>query len=236
MPPGPVRPYELEVAVERLLPRLDLASATSASAATATRSGWRERILEIVAERGKMHNPDTDSGGDPARDGRPPSASASASRRASAPGSSTLGSLTLTPLRLDAVTGARPRLPAGGGRGHRLRLRARRLGARCPTTCRSAIALEHLRRLRRRVAGARRSLPAAGTVCVLGAGHAGKLALAAARDGEDGGTLVAIDVDAEAVERVARARPLRRRRHRRPARPARGARGGARRGRRRPPT
>jgi L-erythro-3,5-diaminohexanoate dehydrogenase len=44
--------------------------------------------------------------------------------------------------------------------------------------------------------------PKDGTVCVLGAGHAGKLALAAARDAMAGGTLVAVDVDAEAVERV----------------------------------
>ncbi len=41
-----------------------------------------------------------------------------------------------------------------------------------------------------------------GTVCVLGAGHAGKLAMAAARDAMDGGTVVAVDVDAAAIERV----------------------------------
>ena len=46
--------------------------------------------------------------------------------------------------------------------------------------------------------------PLDGTVCVLGAGHAGKLALAAARDAMVGaGTLVAVDVDGEAVDRVA---------------------------------
>ncbi len=42
-----------------------------------------------------------------------------------------------------------------------------------------------------------------GTVCVLGAGHAGKLALAAARDAA--ATLVAVDVDAEALELVSSA-------------------------------
>jgi L-erythro-3,5-diaminohexanoate dehydrogenase len=40
-------------------------------------------------------------------------------------------------------------------------------------------------------------------VCVLGAGHAGKLALAAARDA-GAGTLVAVDVDADAIELVER--------------------------------
>ena len=54
----------------------------------------------------------------------------------------------------------------------------------------------------RRLAHARRSTPADGTVCVLGAGHAGKLALAAARDAMAGGTVVAVDVDATAIERV----------------------------------
>jgi L-erythro-3,5-diaminohexanoate dehydrogenase len=44
--------------------------------------------------------------------------------------------------------------------------------------------------------------PASGTICVLGAGHGGKLALAAARDSMDGGTVVAVDVDEAAVARV----------------------------------
>jgi L-erythro-3,5-diaminohexanoate dehydrogenase len=39
-------------------------------------------------------------------------------------------------------------------------------------------------------------------VCVLGAGHAGRLALAAARDALDDGTVVAVDIDPDAVERV----------------------------------
>jgi L-erythro-3,5-diaminohexanoate dehydrogenase len=44
--------------------------------------------------------------------------------------------------------------------------------------------------------------PPRGTVYVLGAGHAGKLALAAARDAMDDATLVAVDVDAGATDRV----------------------------------
>ncbi len=41
-----------------------------------------------------------------------------------------------------------------------------------------------------------------GSVCVLGAGHAGKLALAAARDVSPGSTLTVVDVDEAAVDRV----------------------------------
>ena len=44
--------------------------------------------------------------------------------------------------------------------------------------------------------------PDTGTICVLGAGHAGKLALAAARDAMQGGTVVAVDVDEAAIARV----------------------------------
>ena len=46
------------------------------------------------------------------------------------------------------------------------------------------------------------SRPEPGTVYVLGAGHAGKLALAAARDVAPEATLVAVDVDEAAVERT----------------------------------
>jgi L-erythro-3,5-diaminohexanoate dehydrogenase len=46
-------------------------------------------------------------------------------------------------------------------------------------------------------------LPAGATVCVLGAGHAGRLTLAAARDADDGGrTLVVVDNDADAIAAV----------------------------------
>jgi L-erythro-3,5-diaminohexanoate dehydrogenase len=46
--------------------------------------------------------------------------------------------------------------------------------------------------------------PSSGTVLVLGAGHAGKLAMAAARDAMEGGTVAAADVDPAAVEGVRR--------------------------------
>ena len=201
-------------------------SATSASAPTATPSGWPARILEIVAERGKMHNPETDSGGILLGHGRRGRRALRRRRPRSAPRIATLGSLTLTPLRLDEVDRLDPDSPQVEVDGHRLRLRARRRGRRCPTTCPLTTALELFDVCARRLADCATSRPASGTVCVLGAGHAGKLALAAARDAHRRGTLVAVDVDAGGGRAVADARPLRRRRRRRPARPARGARGG----------
>src|SRR5918992_4890250 len=99
---GPVRPYEFEVAVERLC--LDSTSHRNIrERSDGDPERMAARILEIVAARGKMHNPETDSGGVAlgtvsevgARYGTPPE-----------PGQRvvTLASLTLTPLRLEAVT------------------------------------------------------------------------------------------------------------------------------------
>ena len=45
-------------------------------------------------------------------------------------------------------------------------------------------------------------VPLDGSVCVLGAGHAGKLALAAARDASLDSHLTVVDIDPEAVSRV----------------------------------
>src|SRR5436189_6232371 len=61
-PGGPVRPFEFEVAVERLC--LDSTSLRNIR----ERSGgdppaMAARIADIVEGRGKMHNPETDSGG-----------------------------------------------------------------------------------------------------------------------------------------------------------------------------
>ncbi len=84
----------------------------------------------------------------------------------------TLASLTLTPLRLDAVD----------ARSIRPRPRSRSTGtayvcdraawAPLPDDLPLATALERLRRLRRRLADPRAGARADGTVCVLGAGHA----------------------------------------------------------------
>ena len=62
-PSGPVRPYEFEVAVERLC--LDSTSHRSIRERRAgrRRTGWRRGSSRSSTSRGKLHNPDTDSGG-----------------------------------------------------------------------------------------------------------------------------------------------------------------------------
>src|SRR4029453_9396110 len=59
---GPVRPYEFEVAVERLC--LDSTSFRNIrERSDADPARMAARILEVVEQRGKMHNTETDSGG-----------------------------------------------------------------------------------------------------------------------------------------------------------------------------
>ena len=194
----PVRPREFELGVERLC--LDSTSFRNIrERAGADPVAMGERIAAIVAERGKMHNPETDSGGvllgtvtavgDDFTD--PP---AIGERIVN------LASLTLTPLRLDAVTAVDPHnahVLVEGTAYVPQRAPWGPLPGDIPTT--TAIELydvygagSHTRDL----------APQRGTVVVLGAGHGGKLALAAARDAMDGGTVVAVDVDAAAIDKV----------------------------------
>jgi L-erythro-3,5-diaminohexanoate dehydrogenase len=197
-PSGPVRPHELELAVERLC--LDSTSFRNLrEAAGGDPERIAQRILEIVEARGKLHNPETDSGGilvgtvaaigerfesPPARDAR----------------IATLGSLTLTPLRLDAVTRVDPGSPQVEVAGTAYVFERAAWGP-VPDDLPLALALD-LYDVCAAGSQTRELAPAEGTVCVLGAGNAGKLALAAARDAMRDGTLVAVDVDAAAVERA----------------------------------
>jgi L-erythro-3,5-diaminohexanoate dehydrogenase len=198
---GPVRPYELEVAVERLC--LDSTSFRNIrERSDADPALMAQRILEIVGRRGKMHNPETDSGGVALgsvtevgeRYGDPPQ-----------PGQRivTLASLTLTPLRLTDVVRLDPDDPQVEVRGTAY-LCDRSAWGPVPED----LPLETVLAVYD-VYGAgslTHSLAPSegGTVCVLGAGHAGKLALAAARDAMPSGTLVAADVDPGAIELVER--------------------------------
>jgi L-erythro-3,5-diaminohexanoate dehydrogenase len=197
-PSGPVRPYELEVAVERLLvDSTSFRSIRERAGGDAERMG--ERIAAIVSERGKLHNPDTDSGGVllgtvvAAGEGRnsPPSVGERIA---------TLGSLTLTPLRLDGVNRLDPASPQVEVRGTAY-VSGRAAWAPVPDELPLATVLE-LYDVCAAAPQTRDLADGAGAVCVLGAGHAGRLALAAARDATPDGTLVAVDVDAPAVERA----------------------------------
>jgi L-erythro-3,5-diaminohexanoate dehydrogenase len=203
---GPVRPREFEVAVDRLC--LD---ATSFANVRAHGDGDPERmaarILEIVSTRGKMHNPDTDSGG--VALGNVTAVGADL-QGGPTPGERivTLASLTLTPLHLDEVTGLDPDSAQVGVRGTAYLPESAPWGP-MPDDIPANTALEiydvyaaasHTREL---VA----DLPDHATVCVLGIGHAGRLVLAAARDADAGAgrKLVAVDRDAGAVASVVEA-------------------------------
>src|SRR5215217_3056235 len=200
-PSGPVRPYEFEVEVERLcLDSTSFRNIRERSDGDPRRMA--DRILEIVASRGKMHNPETDSGGVALgtvsevgeRYGSPPEVGQRIV---------TLVSLTLTPLRLEAVTRVDPADPQVEVSGTAYVCDRSAWGPvpeDLPLETVLAVfdvygagSLTHSLAPRE-----------GGTVCVLGAGHAGKLALAAARDADANATLVAVDVDPQAIELVER--------------------------------
>ena len=159
-----------------------------------------ERLKDIVLSRGKMHNPETDSGGILT------GLVAAVGERYSDPPEAgerivTLGSLTLTPLRIDEVTRIDPDSPQVEVAG-------------CAYVCDRAgwaplpddIPVERAIEVFDVCSAASQvrdlAPPAGSTVAVLGAGHGGKLALAAARESVEGGTLIAVDVDPEAVALV----------------------------------
>ncbi|HRV59003.1 MAG: L-erythro-3,5-diaminohexanoate dehydrogenase [Solirubrobacterales bacterium] len=197
-PSGPVREDEFEIAVERLC--LDATSFRSIRReAGADPDRMADRVMEIVTDRGKMHNPETDSGGvalgtvtgvgagydDPPSEG---------DRIV------TLASLTLTPLRIDEITGLDPDSAQIAVRGTAYVFNSAPWGP-LPSDLPEETALEvydvygagsHVARL----AGP------GDTVCVMGAGHAGKLAMAAAREVTDGGTVIGIDADPQAIGRL----------------------------------
>jgi L-erythro-3,5-diaminohexanoate dehydrogenase len=198
-PSPPLRPFEFEVAVERLcLDSTSLRNIRETCGADPARMA--ERILAIVAARGKMHNPDTGSGGVllgtvaavGERFGDPP---AVGDRIV------TLASLTMTALRLESVDRVDPHDAQVEVTGTAYVSDSAPWGP-VPDDLPFARVLEvydvygaasHTRDLAPRTGG---------TVCVLGTGHAGRLACAAARDTMEGGTVIAVDVDAAAVERA----------------------------------
>ncbi len=197
-PSGPVRPHELEIAVERLC--LDSTSHRQIAESTGgDADAMAARILEIVAERGKMHNPVTDSGGILTG-----TASAVGAEFPDSPelGAEvvTLASLTLTPLRLDAVTDIDPASPQVGVRGTAY-ICASAAWTERPADLTLEKALEVLD-VCAAASHTRDLVPVGGSVCVLGGGHAGKLALAAARDASLASTLTVVDVDRDVVTRT----------------------------------
>jgi L-erythro-3,5-diaminohexanoate dehydrogenase len=197
-PSGPVRPYEIEVAVERLC--LDSTSHRDIrERAYGNADAMATLITEIVAARGKLHNPRTDSGGvllgTVAAVGEGVDAPPARGERIA-----TLGSLTLTPLRLDAITHIDADSPQVEVEGTAYVFDSA-AWAPLPHDLSAETALE-VYDVCAAASQVRELAPRRGTVCVLGAGHAGKLALATARDVMEDGIVIAVDVDREAVERV----------------------------------
>jgi L-erythro-3,5-diaminohexanoate dehydrogenase len=196
------RPRDSEIAVSVRALNIDSASFHDlAQRSAATGETISAQIAEIVLERGKMHNPRTNSGGiflgeiaeigpehpDRERFGR-------GDRVAS------LVSLTLTPLSLEEVGPVVPGSERVAARGTAI-LFARTLVSRLPEDLPEALALAAFD-----VAGApalvRRRARRGQTVLVIGAGKAGLLCLAAAREAVGRGTVVAVDPSAAAVERA----------------------------------
>ena len=197
-PSGPCRRYEIEVRAERLC--LDSTSHRQIrDEAGADPTVMADMILVTVAARGKMHNAATDSGG--VLLGTVTEVGESvADRPETGTRVVTLASLTLTPLRLRAVTGLDPDSAQVEVDGTAY-ICDRAPWAELPDDLPLGAALDvfdvcsaasHVREL----------APGARSICVLGAGHAGKLALAAARDAAPEARLAVVDVDAAAVERA----------------------------------
>jgi L-erythro-3,5-diaminohexanoate dehydrogenase len=197
---GPVRPYEFEVAVERLC--LDSTSFRSIrERCDGDTHEMADRILAIVARRGKMHNPETDSGGVALG-----TVTAVGEHFTDPPAVGdrvvTLASLTLTPLRLEAVTNVDSASPQVDVKGTAY-LCDRSAWGPLPDDLPLQTAVD-IYDVYAAGSHTHAMAPDDGTVCVLGCGHAGKLAMAAARDASPHATIVAVDVDAAAVAKVER--------------------------------
>ncbi len=196
---GPVGPHEFELSVETL--DLDATSFRNIrERSDADPARMAARILEIVAERGKMHNPETSSGG--VLVGR---VSAIGEHVSNPPriGDRVIGlmSLTNTPLRLDEVLEVDPGSALVRVRGTAYVYDAAPW-ALVPTDIPEHHAIAILD-VYPAVSYTHELARPGDTVCVLGAGNAGKLSCAAAKETVgDEGTVIAVDVDQEAVELI----------------------------------
>jgi L-erythro-3,5-diaminohexanoate dehydrogenase len=199
-PSGPVRAREIELGVEQL--DLDATSFRNIrEAAGGDPEKMAARVLEIVGQRGKMHNPQTGSGGVLLG-----SVSAVGESYANPPEIGTriipLMSLTLTPLRLEEIVALDADSPQIAVRGTAYSCEAAPW-ARLPEDLPADIAVEAYDVYA--AASHTRAMAGKGdTVCVLGAGHAGRLACAAAKETIGDGLVLAVDIDAEAVEALER--------------------------------
>lgn len=202
---GPPNEYEVEIDVDTVA-----VDATSFRTIRQHSDGDPERmaamIAAIVAAHGKLQNPWTGSGG--VLMGRVTVVGESAAMSDLAPGEQVvpLASLISIPLALDSVGPVDPRTPHVPVRGRAI-VTGAMLCARVPADLSRDVALaafdvypaaSHVRDL---------AFPGA-HVLVLGAGHAGLLAIAAARRAVgDEGTVTAVDVCETALRRACQVDP-----------------------------
>jgi L-erythro-3,5-diaminohexanoate dehydrogenase len=191
-PHAPLRAGETEVAVERLsVDAVSFRQLWDGDEAT-----FAERLLRLVDERGKLHNPDTDSGGTLLG-----TVTSVGEDRELAVGDRivALASTSAIPLALERVLAVRPQAAEVLVEGRAV-LAAALPAARAPDDLDPALAVAAAD-----VAGApglvHDLLPDAGTCVVIGAsGSAGLLACAAAR--ERGARVVGVDLDPAPLERT----------------------------------
>ncbi len=197
------RALENEIAVSVRALSIDSASFRQLrETEAATKESVRDQVARIVRERGKMQNPVTGSGGmllgEVAAVG--PLHPAAAELSAGTP-IATLVSLSLTPLHLDsigAVHAATERVEVSGT----AILFARTLFARLPEDFPEEVALAAFD-VAGAPAGILRDARAGDTVLVIGAGKAGLLCLAAAREKVGtAGRVLAVEPGAAAAERA----------------------------------
>lgn len=199
-PSLPIRANELLIEVEAL--NLDSSSMRQiAESCGSDEARMRARIAEIVATRGKMHNPVTGSGG--VLIGRVQEIGPDFPGRDLAIGDTicTLVSLSLTPLALDEIAAIDVAGATVTARGHAI-LFASGLYAKLPGDIpqRTAMALCDVAGAPGHVAKMARP---GMTVCVLGTGRAGLLSLCAARRAMgDSGTLIGLDASPTSLDRA----------------------------------
>ncbi len=161
------------------------------------------RIGDIVRTRGKLHNPITGSGGmliGKVREVGP--AHPAAGKLSVGDRIATLVSLTLTPLELSEVVAVHTAIDRLDVHGRAI-LFATGIYAKLPSDLPEAIALAALDVCGAPALVARHVRPGM-TVAVLGAGKSGALCLAQARRSlADTGKLLALDISAQALERLA---------------------------------
>jgi L-erythro-3,5-diaminohexanoate dehydrogenase len=202
-PDGPLGEDELAIAVEAL--NVDAASFRQLEGAVGKDpAALAAEVGRIVADRGKLHNPVTGSGGmligrvEAIGPRHPAAGTLHAGDRIA-----TLVSLTLTPLRLDRITAVRPELDRVECEGRAI-LFATGLWARLPDDLPERLVLAALD-----VCGAPalvlRHLVPGMRVLVLGAGKAGLLVAVAAREAQGGrGWVMAADRSRAALDDLRR--------------------------------